>query len=95
MSPSTVGRVTLGAVLALGTGSMACGVPAQAPIDGAAPVEMDSGPTRCRSQGDCDDWLFCDGPERCRPSDPDADPFGCVRGASPCTGSDVCVEDED
>src|SRR5262245_1363283 len=48
----------------------------------------------CATDADCDDGLFCSGPERCAPGDPAADARGCVAGAPPCTG-EPCDEDGD
>ncbi|MEM1417690.1 MAG: putative metal-binding motif-containing protein [Myxococcota bacterium] len=39
----------------------------------------------CRSDADCDDGLFCTGPERCNPASTSANPLGCVAGAPPCS----------
>ncbi len=32
----------------------------------------------CRADADCDDGVFCNGPERCDPADPTSDGFGCA-----------------
>src|SRR5262245_24571780 len=61
--------------------------------DGGGPVE-DGGPRPCRAPADCDDGLFCNGPEVCRDG-------LCQRGVSPdCTDAidctaDSCDEDAD
>ena len=42
-------------------------------------------PTRCTLNRECDDQLFCNGEERCLPSDSRADARGCVHlGILPC-----------
>ena len=50
-----------------------------AAIQDAAPVEL------CTRDSECDDGVFCNGPEACRPGDASSDARGCVAGASPCT----------
>ncbi len=48
----------------------------------------------CRSDDDCSDGVFCDGVERCRPDDAQADSHGCLPAnpATPCMPSDRCDE---
>jgi hypothetical protein len=53
----------------------------------------DAGP-RCAVDTDCDDGRYCDGVERCAPSDPSADARGCVSNPSPCMPSQQCIESE-
>lgn len=53
-----------------------------------APVDLDASLT-CASDADCDDTLFCNGEERCDPSDPLANRLGCVAG-TPCL--ELCDE---
>ena len=49
---------------------------------------------RCESDSDCDDGVFCNGIERCRPSDTTASAEGCVRGAAPqCNDNITCTTD--
>ena len=52
----------------------------------------------CTSNNDCDDELFCNGPEQCEPDDAEADARGCITGSLPCPAScdeetDECVTD--
>src|SRR5262245_47200622 len=49
----------------------AAGMDAPAPPDGAMPVV-------CLTDDDCDDDVFCNGEETCRPGATDADENGCV-----------------
>src|SRR5690606_15315759 len=74
------------ALLAACTGQPALTDAAAPPVDA---------PVTCRDETDCDDGLFCNGPERCRPRDPDADPYGCVPAASPCGEAALCNETAD
>jgi len=46
----------------------------------------------CSADADCDDGLFCNGAERCIPSDPSAGANGCVAGTNPCISPCVCSE---
>ncbi len=46
----------------------------------------------CTTDRDCSDGLFCDGVERCRPTDAGADARGCVRAISPCRSDQRCDE---
>lgn len=39
------------------------------------------------NDGNCDDGTFCNGAETCQAG------FGCVSGANPCTGTQVCIEE--
>ncbi|MEE9295166.1 MAG: hypothetical protein V3W34_09445 [Phycisphaerae bacterium] len=48
----------------------------------------------CTDDADCDDGLFCNGAETCDPTDPDADPDGCVGGTPPSCDDEVgCTDD--
>ena len=49
-------------------------------------------PGTCAVDADCDDGLFCSGPERCLPDE--GGTLGCVAGAAPCD-ADECDEDAD
>jgi len=49
----------------------------------------------CRADTECDDALYCNGPETCDPGNAEADPRGCVGGAPPCDVLDGCDEDTD
>ena len=54
---------------------------------------MDAGEV-CTETADCDDGLFCTGAEVCNPSDPTADPDGCVRPGQRCMRlGEVCSEE--
>ncbi len=46
--------------------------------DGGHDAGVDSGPETCASDAACQNGVFCDGTERCAPSDPGADARGCV-----------------
>lgn len=51
----------------------------------------------CTSGPDCDDAIFCNGTERCAPTEAAADARGCVVGTPACAGAcdeihDACVE---
>ena len=60
----------------------ACGGGPAPALDSGPPAGdggTDAGaPETCAGDGACDDGLFCNGPERCRPMDPGADAYGCV-----------------
>ena len=45
----------------------------------------------CGRHADCDDRIFCNGPERCAPDARDADAAGCIEGDEPC-GAGLCDE---
>ena len=53
---------------------------------------LDTGPSLCTSDRECDDDLFCNGTEECAPDDPNADELGCVADVAPC---DDCDEEAD
>lgn len=57
-----------------------------------APVVDGDAATLCGSDDVCDDGLFCNGAERCRPGEAAADTRGCVAGAPPCDDSRACDE---
>jgi hypothetical protein len=46
----------------------------------------------CASDDNCQDGLFCNGLELCRPDDARADPLGCIAGPLPCAAGGVCSE---
>jgi len=47
----------------------------------------------CGKNSDCDDGVFCNGVERCLPSDPSAGANGCVaQASSPCLIGEECIE---
>jgi hypothetical protein len=49
----------------------------------------------CEGHRDCDDGVFCNGAELCRPSDSRANEQGCVQVEPPCLQGIRCDEDED
>ncbi|MCB9616600.1 MAG: hypothetical protein H6722_29545 [Sandaracinus sp.] len=57
------------------------------------PSDVD-GSVVCTSEASCDDGVFCNGRELCRPGDEGADEYGCVAGSSPC-GEGMCNESAD
>ena len=47
----------------------------------------------CTSAAQCDDGVFCNGAERCAPTDPSADAQGCLGPAAPaCMPDQTCDE---
>ncbi len=64
-----------------------------APHDGGV---MDGGARdtgTCHAASDCDDGVFCNGAERCAPSDPGANARGCAAATGPqCLASQTCNE---
>ena len=48
----------------------------------------------CADDTQCDDGVYCNGPERCAPR-PGASPLGCVAGLPPCAGIGACLEETD
>jgi hypothetical protein len=73
----------LGALGLLGLLGAAC--------DGAARVPVPVDPL-CVSAADCDDGLYCNGEETCRPGLALADASGCAPGPLPCPGAQACDE---
>ncbi|MEM6959614.1 MAG: putative metal-binding motif-containing protein, partial [Myxococcota bacterium] len=62
-----------------------------ASMDGAM---MDTGPVLCTTDQSCQDDVFCNGRERCRPG-PGADARGCVPAEGPpCLAGQSCSEDD-
>ncbi|MBK8406700.1 MAG: hypothetical protein IPL19_01825 [Sandaracinaceae bacterium] len=59
-----------------------------------APTDDAGAGTPCTSHADCDDELFCTGPELCMPNSPDALANGCLLGAPPCAAAS-CEEAAD
>lgn len=47
----------------------------------------------CTARADCDDGVFCNGAETCKPVHPNADDRGCVEGSPPCADGATCSED--
>jgi len=85
-------RVRVDLLLLVACG-LACG-------DDAAPGGDDGGDNdggglvRCQQDSDCDDGVFCNGIERCRPRETTASAEGCVRGTAPqCDDSIACTTD--
>lgn len=60
-----------------------------APELGRPDASLEDGMHLCRSAADCDDGDFCNGLERCAPSEATADIEGCVEGRAPC-GAGTC-----
>jgi hypothetical protein len=77
--------------------TIGCGGENAADGDGGAPPDRDGGTdaamtTTCARTADCDDGVFCNGQELCRPGEPGADAMGCVAGDPPCGASQTCNE---
>jgi hypothetical protein len=54
------------------------------------------GSAACARDSDCDNGVFCDGTERCRPGEAGADARGCVAASTPaCPSGAACLEDAD
>ncbi|MCA9576333.1 MAG: putative metal-binding motif-containing protein [Polyangiales bacterium] len=51
----------------------------------------DAGQGACTTALDCDDGVYCNGPEQCVPGDGEGSPSTCVAGVAPC-GSGACSE---
>lgn len=51
--------------------------------------------TKCSTDAQCNDGVYCNGAERCAPTDPGAARSGCVAGAPPCRPGEDCLEAED
>ncbi|MCP6237357.1 hypothetical protein NL436_28135, partial [Klebsiella pneumoniae] len=66
---------------------VACGCTTTESIapDGSAPD-----PAVCTRDVECSDGLFCNGVERCEPTERDADALGCVPGTAPCPADIAC-----
>jgi len=89
-------------VLALSVALGCGGGSGPGPVDGATGDATTDGETDagdggglCAADGDCDDGLFCNGAERCAPSDARADVRGCVLGPDPCLADQTCDEAAD
>lgn len=92
-SSNQVARIVVMALLA----TMLVGCECSTPVDpdaGDIDAGADARVTLCASGTDCDDGMFCNGPEACAPGSPDAARNGCVPGEPPC-GVDDCDEAED
>ena len=48
----------------------------------------------CTGDAQCDDGIYCNGTERCAPTEAGATLLGCVGGASPCPANEACIETE-
>jgi len=67
------------------------------PRDVAPPRDTtlpDAGP-RCILNAECDDGVYCNGPEVCEPTNSRADDFGCVAGDDPCIDGLLCTVEPD
>ena len=61
---------------------------------GAPDAARDTAPPgSCRTDGDCDDGVFCNGAELCLPDEGGG--MGCVSGMAPCGGDETCDEGTD
>ena len=61
--------------------------------DASAPDAGDAGPLAlCEADRDCDDGRYCDGEETCAPGAMGSGADGCLSGAPPCDGGQVCDE---
>ncbi len=82
-----------------GDGGMDGGGPSDsgpAPADGGHDARPDDAVVGCVTDDQCSDDLFCNGVERCRPGDANADELGCVPAdADPCLAAQTCNEDAD
>ena len=69
--------------------------PADGDGDGDADGDGDGdGDGDCGSDDECDDGVFCNGSERCNPSDEGADGRGCIPASSgPCSEDQECEEE--
>ncbi len=65
------------------------GPPDAGPPDAGPP---DAGPLPCSSDDDCADGVFCNGRERCAPTDTGADGRGCVSEGARCMPTQECDE---
>ena len=80
-------------LLALAVLASACGSPPPT-SDAAAPI--DTGPDFCADDSECDDTVFCNGRELCRPGAAHADVRGCLGArAGACAASQTCDEMHD
>ncbi|MEI8256879.1 MAG: hypothetical protein WCJ30_14495, partial [Deltaproteobacteria bacterium] len=81
------------ATLGLGACTSPPAIPDAAGDAHDAIVDLGADAPPCTRNADCDDLLFCNGVERCLPSDPAANGRGCVVAAQPaCTSADRCDE---
>jgi hypothetical protein len=70
---------------------------ASSEANAADSTDAPDGSGMCENDQDCADALFCNGVERCRPTDTGADARGCIAAptGSPCTASQMCDETDD
>jgi hypothetical protein len=84
--------------LALSALTPGCPPPEPAPLDAPrsdVPIAPppDGGPLTCVADDECDDTLFCNGVERCRPGADGADSRGCLASrAGGCLAGQTCFE---
>ena len=86
----------MGLALALYSGVFWSCVPSDSSRDGGPDGDADrgdSGPA-CEGDADCDDGVFCNGAERCDPTDSGADDRGCVTNSPRCLDEQECDESE-
>ncbi|MDQ3033861.1 MAG: MopE-related protein, partial [Myxococcota bacterium] len=69
---------------------VACG-PSEAPGTDAGGADAAS---RCASDDECTDGVFCNGAERCAPGTAGANALGCVASSAPCIEGQRCDEPE-
>jgi alpha-tubulin suppressor-like RCC1 family protein len=93
------GGIDASTIDAPGTDAQTDAPEVDAPMDDAGPVDappdspMDSGPPLCVTSADCDDGVFCNGPEPCDSAHRDADFRGCVPSTGdPCLTGQMCDE---
>ncbi len=75
---------TLPVFLLVLVAAVGCGDDDGTSVDGG--TDGSTGET-CTTAADCSDGFYCNGPERCDPSNPAANGRGCVLGTAPCSGA--------
>lgn len=61
--------------------------------EGGMDAGVDAPGLVCASDAQCDDGVFCNGPEVCAPGGPGTSVLGCRAGERPCTAAQMCDED--
>lgn len=79
-------------LLSLGVSFAGCGTTESPP---AAEEKKPASGEACESDADCDDGIFCNGPELCDAKNDKADANGCTTTAPPCLTGQRCEEDDD